>query len=104
LLVAANGSTPYTNSLVGGKRQDVPFPGSWYVTEFQPYPHTLLTDIEDDNGIISFLFTNTTTGISTPSTSDINWECQWYNIMGQAVDIRQYHGIVISKQGKVLIR
>ena len=104
LLVAANGSTPYTNSLVGGKRQDVPFPGSWYVTEFQPYPHTLLTDIEDDNGIISFLFTNTTTGISTPSTSDINWACQWYNIMGQAVDIRQYHGIVISKQGKVLIR
>ena len=104
-LLAANGSTPFTNNLTGGKRQDVPFPGDWNITEYEPYAHVSLTEIEEVDGVISFDFTNTTyTDVQSPMVEMDMTEGVWYNILGQLVDIQSYKGIVISKQGKVLLR
>lgn len=104
-LITANGSTPYTSNLQGGKRQDVPFPGSWFVTEYEPYEHTDLTDIEENDGIISFQFTNTTyTHVEMPKVDmDINAHV-WYNLLGQPVDIESHKGVAISKGQKIIIR
>ena len=104
MLVTANGSTPYTNNLSGGKRQDVPFPGSWEVTEYQPYSHTLLTNIAEEDGIITFLFTNTASSIDNPTIDKISGDGEWYNLLGQPIDIRNHHGIAISKQGKIYLQ
>ena len=103
-LLAASGATPYTANLTGGKRQDVPFPGSWYVTEFKPYEHAYQTDIEENNGIITFQFTNTSTGIESPNVDSNLSDGKWYNLLGQPIDIHSYHGVAVSPQGKILIR
>ena len=104
-LITANGSTPYTNNLNGGARQDVPFPGDWEYTEYAPYAHTQLTNIQELNGVISFDFTNTIyTDVQSPSVEMDMTEGVWYNLLGQPVDIHSYKGIVISQQGKVLVR
>lgn len=103
-LVTATGGTPYTNSLVGGMRNDVPFPGEWEVTEFQPYPHCSLTEITETDNIITFRFTNTATSLESPTTETILLDGIWYNILGQPIDIHTHHGIAISKQGKVFVR
>lgn len=103
MLITSNGSTPYTNNLSGGKRQDVPFPGSWYVTEFEPYNHAYLTDIEENNGVITFQFTNTATNIETPSVEAIPIDGQWYNLLGQPIDTQSYRGVAIRKDGKVIM-
>ena len=104
MLVTANGSTPYTNNLSGGKRLDVPFPGSWEVTEYQPYSHTSLTNIAEEDGIITFLFTNTASSIENPTIDKISGDGEWYNLLGQPIDIRNHHGIAISKQGKIYLQ
>ena len=103
MLITSNGSTPYTNNLSGGKRQDVPFPGSWYVTEFEPYNHAYLTDIEENNGVITFQFTNTATGIKTPESETVLQEGQWYNLLGQPIDTQSYHGVAIRNGTKKII-
>ena len=104
-LLAANGSTPFTNNLTGGKRQDVPFPGDWNITEYEPYAHISLTEIEEVDGVISFDFTNTTyTDVQSPSVEMDMTEGVWYNLLGQPVDVRSYKGVVISQQGKALLR
>ena len=104
-LITANGSTPYTNNLNGGARQDVPFPGDWEYTEYAPYAHTQLTNIQELDGVISFDFTNTTyTDVQSPSVEMDMTEGVWYNLLGQPVDVRSYKGVVISQQGKVLLR
>ena len=103
-LLAANGSTPYTSNLTGGKRQDVPFPGSWYVTEFEPYTHAYLSNIEEADGVISFDFTNTVyTDVASPVV-DTKADGMWHNLLGQPVDIQSYKGVAVSRQGKVLVR
>lgn len=104
-LLAANGSTPYTKNLHGGARQDVPFPGDWEYTEYAPYAHTQLTNIQELDGVISFDFTNTTyTDVQSPSVEMDMTEGVWYNLLGQPVDVRSYKGVVISQQGKALLR
>jgi hypothetical protein len=103
-LLAANGSTPYTTNLSGGKRQDVPFPGSWFVTEFEPYEHAYLTDIEENNSVITFQFINTSTDMESPRVEALPAEGLWYNLLGQPVDIQSYHGVVVGSQGKIHIR
>ena len=104
-LITANGSTPYTKNMDGGARQDVPFPGSWNVTEYEPYAHVSLTEIEEVDGVISFNFTNTTyTDVQSPSVEMDMTEGVWYNLLGQPVDVRSYKGVVISQQGKALLR
>lgn len=103
-LVTATGGTPYTNSLVGGMRNDVPFPGEWEVDEFKPYPHCSLTEITETDNIITFRFTNTATSLESPTTETILLDGIWYNILGQPIDIHTHHGIAISKQGKVFVR
>ena len=103
-LVTATGATPYTNSLVGGMRNDVPFPGEWEVDEFKPYPHCSLTEITETDNIITFRFTNTATSLESPTTETILLDGIWYNILGQPIDIHTHHGIAISKQGKVFVR
>ena len=103
-LLAANGSTPYTSNLQGGKRQDVPFPGSWYITEFEPYPYAYLTDIDENDGVITFQFTNTGTSIESPRVEPISPEGQWYDLLGQPIDVQFYRGVVVSPQGKLLLR
>lgn len=103
-LITANGSTPYTNNLSGGARQDVPFPGDWEYTEYAPYEHTQLTNIQEQDGVISFDFTNTTyTDVQSPSVEMDMTEGTWYNLLGQPVDIRSYKGVVIRQQGKALL-
>ena len=65
----------------------------------------ILTEIEEVDGVISFDFTNTTyTDVQSPMVEMDMTEGVWYNILGQLVDIQSYKGIVISKQGKVLLR
>ena len=104
-LITANGSTPYTNNLNGGARQDVPFPGDWEYTEYAPYAHTQLSNIQEQDGVISFDFTNTTyTNVQSPSVEMDMTEGVWYNLLGQPVDVRSYKGVVISQQGKALLR
>lgn len=103
-LLTANGSPPYTDNLSGGKRQDVPFPGAWSVTEFEPYANAYLSNIEEGNGVISFDFTNTSyTDVAAPVV-DIHADGRWYNLLGQAVDIQSYKGVVVSRQGKLQLR
>ena len=104
-LITANGSTPYTSSLKGGTRQDVPFPGKLEYTEYAPYAHTQLTNIQEVDGVISFDFTNSTyTNIESPKADlDINANV-WYNLLGQPVDIHSYKGVAISKGKKIIIR
>ena len=102
--MTATGGTPYTNSLVGGMRNDVPFPGEWEVDEFKPYPHCSLTEITETDNIITFRFTNTATSLESPTTETILLDGIWYNILGQPIDIHTHHGIAISKQGKVFVR
>ena len=102
-LLAANGTTPYTSNIYGGARQDVPFPGDWFVTDFEPYNHAYLTDIEEDNGVISFQFTNTTTGIELPNISSDLSDEKWYDLLGQPIDIQSYRGVAVSPQGKILL-
>ena len=104
-LLTANGSTPFTKNLSGGKRQDVPFPGDWNITEYEPYAHVSLTEIEEVDGVISFNFTNTTyTDVQSPEVEMEMTEGVWYNLLGQPVDIQSYKGVVISKQCKLLVR
>ena len=104
-LITANGSTPYTDNRNGGARQDVPFPGDAEYTEYAPYAHTQLTNIQELDGVISFDFTNTTyTDVQSPSVEMDMTEGVWYNLLGQPVDIRSYKGVVISKLGKALLR
>jgi len=104
LLVTSNGSAPYTSDLHGGRRQDVPFPGSWFVTDFEPYQHATLNDIEEDNDIISFKFTNTTTSIESPTIVNPAVNNKWYDILGQPVDITSYSGLVVGEDGKILLK
>lgn len=104
-LLAATGATPYTDNRNGGARQDVPFPGYWNITEYEPYAHISLTEIEEVDGVISFDFTNTTyTDVQSPSVEMDMTEGVWYNLLGQPVDVRSYKGVVISQQGKALLR
>ena len=104
-LLAATGATPYTDNRNGGARQDVPFPGDWNITEYEPYAHISLTEIEEVDGVISFDFTNTTyTDVQSPSVEMDMTEGVWYNLLGQPVDVRSYKGVVISQQGKALLR
>ena len=71
-LIAANGSTPYTSDMRGGTRQDVPFPGRLEYTEYAPYEHTMLKDISEKEGTISFYFENMNpTSIISPSVDEI---------------------------------
>lgn len=97
-LLAANGSAPYTKNMDGGARQDVPFPGSWNVTEYEPYAHVSLTEIEEENGVVRFQFTNGNyTHVLSPSVGVEDG--QWYNLLGMPVD-DSYQGIVIRKGEK----
>ena len=97
-LLAANGSAPYTKNMDGGARQDVPFPGSWNVTEYEPYAHVSLTEIEEENGVVRFQFTNGNyTHVLSPSVGIEDG--QWYNLLGMPVD-DSYQGIVIRKGEK----
>ena len=104
LLVAANGATPYTNDYNGGKRQDVPFPGSWYVTDYEPYEHASLSDIEEKDGVVTFQFTNKTTGVEVPVINDLYKGGQWYNVLGQPIDIQSYRGVAVHSSGVVVVR
>ena len=81
----------------------VVLPGSWYVTEFEPYNHAYLTDIEENNGVITFQFTNTATGIKTPESEAVLQDGQWYNLLGQPIDTQSYRGVAIRKDGKVIM-
>ena len=75
------------------------------MTEYEPYAHVSLTEIEEVDGVISFNFTNTTyTDVQSPSVEMDMTEGVWYNLLGQPVDIRSYKGVVISQQGKALLR
>lgn len=104
-LMSANGSTPYTSNLRGGARQDVPFPGKLEYTEYAPYAHTQLTNIQENEGVISFDFQNTTyTNVEAPKVDVDITTINWYNILGQPIDIQTYKGIAISKDRKVIIR
>lgn len=105
-LMTADGSTPYTTGTTGGKRQNVPFPGSKEYTEYAPYNHTQLTNIQEIDSVISFDFTNTTyTAIESPSVDMHIMDGVWYNLLGQPIkDIQSYKGIAISKDKKVIIR
>lgn len=102
-LIAANGSTPYTSDMRGGTRQDVPFPGRLEYTEYAPYEHTILKDISEKEGIISFYFENMNpTSIISPSV-EINSNGLWYNLMGQVINPLSYHGLVIHNGKKILL-
>lgn len=99
-LISATGSTPYTKSLTGGARLDVPFPGSWYVTEYEPYAHVSMTEIEEVDGVIRFQFTNASyTAIQSPN-AEVKKQ-QWYNLLGMPVD-ENYQGVVVCNGEKMV--
>ena len=74
------------------------------MTEFEPYNHASLTNIAEEDGIITFLFTNTASNIESPTIDKISLDDEWYNILGQPIDIQNHHGIAISKKGKVFLK
>lgn len=109
-LITANGHTPYTSNMAGGARQDIPFPGSQEYTEYAPYDHTLLSNIQEVDSVISFDFTNThytdsTTHLESPIVEMQMTDGVWYNLLGQPITaIESYRGVAISRGKKVIIR
>jgi hypothetical protein len=100
LISAEKRSSPYTTSK---PKPEVPFPGKSDVTQYAPFTHNGLYNIQEADGLIicDFTTTNNPSSLNNPIAPDNHHV--WYNLLGQPVDIEHYHGIVI-RQGEKCLR
>ena len=100
LISALSTSSPYTTTK---PKPEVPFPGSKNITQYTPFAHNGLYNIQETNGIITFDFTTTTvqSGVEdiTIDTTGI-----WYDLLGNVIDPTTYKGIVIHNKQKYILR
>ena len=100
LISAKKVSSPYTTTQ---PKPEVPFPGSGKITQYAPFSHNKLENIQETNGLITCEFVTTSIpsnveNITTPISG------QWYNILGQPIDPKTYKGIAIQNNKKYLLR
>ena len=100
LISAKKVSSPYTTTQ---PKPEVPFPGSGKITQYAPFSHNKLENIQETNGLITCEFVTTSIpsnveNITTPISG------QWYNILGQPIDPKTYKGIAIQNRKKYLLR
>ena len=100
LISALTTSSPYTTSK---PKPEVPFPGSKNITEYIPFSHNGLYNIQETNGIITCDFTTTSISSSVENVIIMTSDC-WYNILGQPIDPNTYKGVAIYKNEKYLLR
>ena len=74
------------------------------MTDYEPYEHASLSDIEEKDGVVTFQFTNKTTGVEVPVINDLYKGGQWYNVLGQPIDIQSYRGVAVHSSGVVVVR
>ena len=101
LISAETRSSPYTKDK---PKPEVPFPGKSQVTQFAPFQHNRLENIqESEDGIITFDFvTESKTPVDNITVSPHNGV--WYNILGQPINPQTYKGIAIQNGKKYLLR
>ena len=101
LISAETRSSPYTKD---NPKPEVPFPGKSQVTQFAPFQHNRLENIqESEDGIITFDFvTESKTPVDNITVSPHNGV--WYNILGQPINPQTYKGIAIQNGKKYLLR
>ena len=100
LISALSTSSPYTTTK---PKPEVPFPGSKNITQYTPFAHNGLYNIQETNGIITCDFT-TTTIQSNVENITINPTGVWYDILGNVINPTTYKGIVIHNNQKYLLR
>jgi M6 family metalloprotease-like protein len=100
LISALTTSSPYTTSK---PKPEVPFPGSKNITEYTPFSHNGLYNIQETSGIITCDFTTTSISSSVENVIIMTSDC-WYNILGQPIDPNTYKGVAIYKNEKYLLR
>ena len=100
LISALSTSSPYTTTK---PKPEVPFPGSKNITQYTPFAHNGLYNIQETNGIITFDFTTTTV---QSGVEDITLDPTgtWYDLLGNVIDHTTYKGIVIHNQQKYILR
>ena len=101
LISAETKSSPFTEDR---PKPEVPFPGKSQVTQFAPFQHNRLENIqESEDGIITFDFvTESKTPVDNITVSPHNGV--WYNILGQPINPQTYKGIAIQNGKKYLLR
>lgn len=100
LISALSTSSPYTTTK---PKPEVPFPGSKNITQYTPFAHNGLYNIQETNGIITFDFT-TTTVQSGVKDIILDPTGTWYDLLGNVIDPTTYKGIVIHSQQKYILR
>ena len=99
LISALSTSSPYTTTK---PKPEVPFPGSKNITQYTPFTHNGLYNIQETNGIITCDFTTTTVQSSVENMT-INPVGTWYDILGNVIDPTTYKGIVIHNKQKYIL-
>ena len=100
LISAVTASSPYTTDK---PKPEVPFPGSKNITQYAPFSHNGLYNINETNGIITCDFTSTYIP-SSLETPIVPTEGIWYNLLGNPIDPTTYKGIVIHNNQKYILR
>jgi M6 family metalloprotease-like protein len=100
LISALSTSSPYTTTK---PKPEVPFPGSKNITQYTPFAHNGLYNIQETNGIITFDFTTTTVQSGVEDIT-IDPTGIWYDLLGNVIDPTTYKGIVIHNNQKYILR
>jgi hypothetical protein len=100
LISAKKTSSPYTTTK---PKPEVPFPGSSNVTEYAPFSHNKIENIQETNGLITCDFITTTVS-SDVENIEVPLTGIWYNILGQPIDPHTYKGVAIHNNKKYLLR
>ena len=100
LISALSTSSPYTTTK---PKPEVPFPGSKNITQYTPFAHNGLYNIQETNGIITFDFTTTTVQSGVEDIT-IDPTGIWYDLLGNVIDPTTYKGIVIHNKQKYILR
>ena len=100
LISALSTSSPYTTTK---PKPEVPFPGSKNITQYTPFTHNGLYNIQEINGIITCDFTTTTIQSGVEDIT-IDPTGVWYDILGNVIDPTTYKGIVIHNHQKYILR
>ena len=100
LISAVTASSPYTTDK---PKPEVPFPGSKNITQYAPFSHNGLSNIQETNGIITCDFTTTTIQSGVEDIT-IDPTGVWYDILGNVIDPTTYKGIVIHNNQKYILR
>ena len=100
LISALSTSSPYTTTK---PKPEVPFPGSKNITQYTPFSHNGLYNIQEKDGVITFDFTTTTIPSSVEDITTLPTGL-WYDVLGNIINPETYKGIVIHNQQKYILR